>query len=137
MRTSIREALFKYISSRGDWLLDAAQVCHILARVSTLAIRDDVIGMMKEIVELRNELYVAKRGPLTRVEIDPNVRVRGNQTFTGLEEVEGPIAVGVWVRVYERESGVEGDAWVTDVDEGKGLVYLNVIWSSLKPKEKG
>lgn len=106
-----------------------------LARVATQAIREDVIGLMVKIEELREELYQARRGPITRVEIDPNVRVRGNQTRTGLDDVYGPIAVGQPVQVFESEADIVGDAWVTDIEEDMNLVYLRVMWSSLKPRE--
>jgi len=67
----------------------------------------------------------------TKVAIDPNVRVRGNDTYTGFEDVTGPIAVGEVVDVYEPESGVAGEGRVTEIDGNKELVYLSVDWSSL------
>lgn len=108
---------------------------HFLAQVAAKAIRNDVVGMLTRIAELQNELYVAQRGPLSRVEIDPNVRVRGNQTFSGMENVYGPIAVGQAVQVFESEADIVGDAWVTDIDHKKKLVYLRVMWSSLRSRE--
>lgn len=68
---------------------------------------------------------------LTVVEIDLNIRVRGNQTFAGLEDVTGPLAVGGEVTVRESESGLVGSGTVTDVDAGRRLVYLAVDWASL------
>ncbi|SDR76376.1 hypothetical protein SAMN04488570_0305 [Nocardioides scoriae] len=65
------------------------------------------------------------------VTIDLNVRVRGNQTFTGLEDVQGPIYVGGTVRVIEPESGVAGYAVVTEIDTDSELVYLAVEWATL------
>jgi hypothetical protein len=73
--------------------------------------------------------------PPARVRIDPNVRVRGNQTFVGVEDFEGQLTIGQQVRVYEEESGLEGDAVVTDFDEDKQLLYLRVDWPSLRPAE--
>lgn len=69
--------------------------------------------------------------PRTRVEIDLNVRVRGNDTFVGFEDVHGPITVGEAVEVYESESGVSGEGKVTEIDGERELVYLSVDWSSL------
>lgn len=66
-----------------------------------------------------------------RVEIDPNVRVRGNQTFSTFEDCDRIPAVGEPVIVYESEAAIEGPAVVTGLDEGKRLVYLDVDWSSL------
>jgi hypothetical protein len=109
---------------------------HRLAKVAAGAIRDDVLEMMTKIVTLENDLYLAKRGPLSRVEIDPNVRVRGNQTFSGLDNVYGPIAVGQAVQVFESEADIVGDGWVTDIDTKKNLVYLRVMWSSLRDRKK-
>ena len=73
--------------------------------------------------------YVQQRR--TRVEIDLNVRVRGNDTFVDFEDVSGPIAVGESVEVYESESGVSGEGKVTEIDGDRELVYLSVDWSSL------
>jgi hypothetical protein len=66
-----------------------------------------------------------------RVTIDPNVRVRGNQTYAGLEDVHGTIAVGSHVEVYEAETGLIGPAEVTDIDHQRQLVYLAVDWEQL------
>lgn len=72
------------------------------------------------------------REPMTaRVLIDPNVRVRGNQTYAGIEDVEGDVTVGSRVEVYESESGLTGLAVVTEVDYGRGLVYFKVDWETL------
>lgn len=65
------------------------------------------------------------------VEIDLNVRVRGNQTFVGLLDIPGA-CVGDAVTVRESESGLSGPGWVTDIDWGKGLVYLRVDWPKLQ-----
>jgi hypothetical protein len=67
----------------------------------------------------------------TRVEIDLNVRVRGNDTFVAFDDVSGPIAVGEGVEVFESESGVSGDGRITEIDGDRELVYLSVDWSSL------
>lgn len=69
--------------------------------------------------------------PRTRVVIDPNVRVRGNGTYAGFEDVTGPIALDEAVEVYEPESGLAGKGRVTDIDGQRELVYLSVDWSSL------
>lgn len=67
-----------------------------------------------------------------RVTIDPNVRVRGNQTYAGLEDVQGIVAVGSHVEVYEPEAGLIGPAEVTDIDHERQLVYLAVDWEQLR-----
>lgn len=69
--------------------------------------------------------------PMTRVAIDPNVRVRGNGTYAGFEDVSGPITVGDHVEVYEAESNLVGQGRVTEIDVKRELVYLSVDWSSL------
>jgi hypothetical protein len=69
--------------------------------------------------------------PKTRVAIDPNVRVRGNGTYAGFEDVEGPVAPNEAVEVYEAESGLTGQGRVTDIDVNGELIYLSVDWSSL------
>jgi hypothetical protein len=75
----------------------------------------------------------------TRVEIDPNVRVRGDGTFAGLDDVTGPVSAGDAVEVYEPESGLAGDGVVTEVDKDRKLVCLSVDWPSLvvTPSRRG
>ena len=87
-------------------------------------------------VKARVPSRVAKpriRNRRTRVEIDPNVRVRGNQTRSGFKYVHGPIGIGDEVEVFESEAGIKGVGTVTDIDYAKELVYLAVDWASLKP----
>lgn len=95
-------------------------------------------GKTDDLDELRHRIDVlqAQIDARTRVEIDPNVRVRGNQTFSGLEDVDGPVAVGDTVTVYEPEADLEGRGEITDIDYDKQLVWIRVVWSSLQPKEE-
>lgn len=72
---------------------------------------------------------------MTRVEIDLNVRVRGNWTFSGMEDADGPVAVGDVVEAYEAESGLVGPGRVEDVDEARHLIYLSVDWDALHEPE--
>jgi hypothetical protein len=65
------------------------------------------------------------------VEIDLNVRVRGDQTYAGLEDVQGNISVGDMVWVHESESHVIGSARVEEIDQIRELVFLSVDWASL------
>jgi len=65
------------------------------------------------------------------VEIDPNVRVHGNQTYAGLEDASGPLVIGQRVSVSVTEAGVSGWGEVTGIDPHLGLVYLAVDWASL------
>lgn len=64
-------------------------------------------------------------GPKVRVEVDLNVRVRGNQTYAGFEDVQpgsvtyarasradGPVSVGDAVHVVEPFEGIVADAIV-------------------------
>ena len=69
---------------------------------------------------------------ITRIEIDPNIRVRGNGTFAGFEEVDGPLGVGLPVEVYEPEADIIGTGRITEIDVEKRLVYLSVDWASLR-----
>lgn len=70
-----------------------------------------------------------------RVAIDLNVRVRGNQTYAGFEDVHGDIALGDEVEVYEPETSLVGHGRVTDVDAARQLVYLAVDWTGLHELE--
>ena len=74
---------------------------------------------------------------MTRIEIDPNVRVRGNQTYSGFEDlVNGGLPrIGDTVAVIETESSLSGEGVVTDVDMSARLIYLSVDWSSLRLAE--
>ena len=69
--------------------------------------------------------------PTARIAIDLNIRVRGNGTYAGFEDVTGPIAVGDQVEVFETESSLVGRGRVTEIDGERELVYLSVDWSSL------
>lgn len=70
-----------------------------------------------------------------RVAIDLNVRVRGNDTYAGLEDVEGQISLGAAVEVYEPETGVIGQGRVNEIDLRRRLVYLSVEWNSIREPE--
>jgi hypothetical protein len=67
-----------------------------------------------------------------RVAVDLNVRVRGNQTFSGFSDADGMLAPGDAVEVYERETGVSGPGCVTDIDAGNRLIYLLADWQALR-----
>jgi len=69
----------------------------------------------------------------TRIAIDLNVRVRGGLSYAGYEDASGPVAPGDSVRVYERESGLEGPAQVVEIDSSTKLIYLRVEWAQLRP----
>lgn len=69
-----------------------------------------------------------------RIEIDPNLRVRRDQTVVFQEEALG-VAVGDRVTVFESEAGIVGDAVVDEIDRTLGLVYLDVDWPSLHVEE--
>lgn len=69
---------------------------------------------------------------MTRIAIDLNVRVRGNLTYSGYEDIEGDLPLDGVVEVYEPETGVSGPGRVVEVDEESRLVYLEVDWTRLK-----
>ncbi|MFL0287196.1 hypothetical protein ACJH6H_18225 [Mycobacterium sp. SMC-21] len=73
---------------------------------------------------------------LTEVHIDLNVRVAGNQTRSGFEDVKGGPVPGVGDRVVvrESESDVIGFGQVTRVLDDARLIYLAVDWKSLVPE---
>lgn len=73
---------------------------------------------------------------MTRIVIDPNVRVRGQLTYAGFEDVEGSIAVGQNVDVVEPESGLVGKGLIVEIDLQTQLVYLGVDWSALVIREE-
>lgn len=79
-----------------------------------------------------------------RIAIDPNVRVRGNKTYAGFEDIQeagnlglsrpahadGPLFVGDKVLAAETEDGIVWDATVVDIDREHEFVYLAVDWGS-------
>lgn len=67
---------------------------------------------------------------MTTVEIDLNVRTAYG-TFSGLEDCDGPVAIGDVVNVLEPESGAFGGALVTGIDEKTRIVYLSLAWNTL------
>ncbi len=70
---------------------------------------------------------------MTRVEIDLDVRVRGNLTYSGFEDVQGELpAEGHTVEVVEPESELVGQGRVVEIDEERRLVYLEVDWAGLR-----
>ncbi|KAB1110783.1 MULTISPECIES: hypothetical protein [Micromonospora] len=73
---------------------------------------------------------------LARVEFDPNVRVYGNGTYAGIEDVHGVVSLGDEVVLYEPENQIEVQAWVTEIDLHSKLVYFKVDWSSLRAMEE-
>jgi hypothetical protein len=69
---------------------------------------------------------------MTLVEIDPNVRVEGNLTYSGFEDVCGSFpVVGQRVRVIEPESELGSTATVIKIDEDRSLIYLDVDWGGM------
>lgn len=68
--------------------------------------------------------------------IDPNVRVNGNETCAGFEDVDGQVAFGDSVTAVIEETGgdsgvreLSAPAQVAQIDDEKRLVYLAVRWS--------
>lgn len=75
-----------------------------------------------------------------RIQIDPNVRVRGDQTVVAFRHVQGPtdesdLVHGADVTVFEPESGIEGFGRIAEVDLGRKLLVLTVDWDSLGPPD--
>lgn len=70
---------------------------------------------------------------MTEIMIDPNVRVAGGLTFSGFEDVRGPMPVaGQRVLVREPEANLVAPGIVTSVDNEDSLIYIRVEWASLK-----
>ena len=72
----------------------------------------------------------------TSIQIDPNVRIHGNCTYAGFEDVRwnGGLSVGDEVVVIEPEADLLGRARVTQFDAAKRLVFLSLDWADLRPR---
>jgi len=71
---------------------------------------------------------------MTEIMIDPNVRVSGGLTFSGYEDVRGPMPVaGQQVLVREPEANLVAVGTVEHLDENDRLVYVAVDWAQLAP----
>ncbi len=67
------------------------------------------------------------------IEIDLNVRVRNDETFSAFRHIHGAVpSEGDLVDVIEPECGLGGSAVVTEVNYVKGIIYLAVEWASLR-----
>jgi hypothetical protein len=72
----------------------------------------------------------------TEVTIDPNVRVRGGQTYSAFRHIRGDMPlVGEEVFVREPESNLVGKATVADINRRDRLIYLRVDWAALAPEK--
>jgi len=69
---------------------------------------------------------------LVRVEFDPNVRIHGNGTYVGFEDVRGVVQLGDDVLLYEPEEGIEVHGRVTMIDPSKEIIYFSVDWQSAR-----
>lgn len=71
---------------------------------------------------------------MTEIMIDPNVRVSGGLTFSGYEDVRGPVpSRGQQVLVREPEANLVAVGTVDHVDENDRLIYIAVDWTQLVP----
>jgi hypothetical protein len=73
---------------------------------------------------------------MTEIMIDPNVRVAGGLTFSGYEDIRGPMpAAGQQVLVREPEANLVAVGTVDHLDENDRLVYVAVDWGELVPDQ--
>jgi hypothetical protein len=71
---------------------------------------------------------------MTEIMIDPNVRVAGDLTFSGFEDVLGPMPTeGKTVLVREPEANLVAAGVVKRVDNADSLIYIAVEWDKLAP----
>ena len=67
--------------------------------------------------------------PVTTIRVDFNVRARGGRVRTSLEKA-GIVSVGDHVLAVDPDEHLAADAVVADVDATRGLVFLDVDWTS-------
>lgn len=73
---------------------------------------------------------------MTEIMIDPNVRVSGGLTFSGYEDVRGPMPIpGQQVLVREPEANLVALGTVDRIDENDRLIYIAVDWAQLAPDQ--
>lgn len=71
---------------------------------------------------------------MTEIMIDPNVRVSGGLTFSGYEDVRGPMPVaGQQVLVREPEANLVAVGTIDHFDVNDRLIYVAVDWTQLAP----
>lgn len=71
---------------------------------------------------------------MTELTIDPNVRVAGGLTFSGFEDVCGPMpSEGQSVLVREPQANLVAVGIVDRIDHVDSLIYLAVRWETLAP----
>lgn len=72
----------------------------------------------------------------TVIAIDPNVRISGNETYAGFEDLLdgslGDLQTGEQVTVCEPEAGLIGDGSIRRIDHLRQLIYIAVDWKSLR-----
>lgn len=72
---------------------------------------------------------------LNAIAIDPNLRIEGNNTLAGFEDVVvgslDDLQGGLPVEVREVESGIVGDGQILRIDRARRLIELSVDWKSL------
>ena len=82
---------------------------------------------------------------LPRFEIDLNVRVRGDKTYAGFEDLQPgtvtyarpdhvppELAVGQPVLVVEPEDAIIADGQIVEIDHERRFVYIAVDWHSFR-----
>lgn len=101
-------------------------------RVLTPEARDALDALIDVATEQMRD-RVAAEPALTRVEIDPNIRVRGNKARVGYEDADGPLRPGQTVTVFESETGLTGTGVVSEVADVLRLAWIWVDWAGLRP----
>lgn len=122
-----RALIVKRTRTDVNWGITAVDLADLTAEPAVTNLQQWLLPITAAVAVLSMLIAAGK----TRIVIDPNVRVRGNGTYAGFEDVDGPIAVGEDVQVYEHESGLVGKGRVTEIDRERELVYLSVDWPSL------
>lgn len=67
-----------------------------------------------------------------RIAVDPDLCEFEGRARASFSDADGPVAIGDQVLAVEWATEIHADATVTDIDEGRGLVYLAVDWHSFR-----
>ncbi|HEY1705526.1 MAG TPA: hypothetical protein VGG75_38055 [Trebonia sp.] len=81
---------------------------------------------------LAGALEQVRAAVTVRIPVDFNEHDRKGRAYGRLSQADGPVATGGKVLAVEPFDGIAADAVVAEVDEVRGLAWLEVDWHSFR-----